>query len=148
MGSRRSSRYGETIRRSVPRGASRRVEQSLAEKETASVTVGAVITLIAQSEPTINTLLATYKVSRALYDISSQAYHEYQRSGEINAAVRKVAEVTIRHAIPYVTSHLISNAIDIGWGAIKQREDITTSEIEDRILTSAAKDTLSKVIRP
>lgn len=148
MGSRRSSGYGSTIRRSVPRHANRRVEQSLAKKETTRVVVGAAITLVAQSEPMINTLLATYKVSRALYNISRQAYREYQRSGETDAAVRKVAEVTIKHAMPYVTSHLISNSIDIGWAAIKQREGITTSEIEDRILTSAAKDTLSKVIRP
>jgi len=110
--------------------------------------VGAAIALVAQSEPTINTLLATYKVSRALFDISRQAYREYQRSGEIDAAVRKVAEVTIKHAMPYVTNHLISNSIDIGWKAIKQREGITTSEIEDQILISAAKETLSKVIRP
>lgn len=147
MGSRRSSGYGKAIRRSVPTRMSGRVEQALAKKETPSVLVGATITLAAQSMPMINTLVATYKVSRALYDISTQAYREYQKSGETDAAVRKVAEVTIKHAMPYVTSHLISNAIDIGWAAIKQREGITTSETEDRILTSAAKKTLSKVIR-
>ena len=147
MGSRRSGGYGKTIRKSIP-GRSRHLEQSLLKKENTRIVVGTAIALIAQSEPTINTLIATYKVSRAIYDISRQAYREYQKSGETEAAVRKVAEVTIRHAMPYVTSHLISNAIDIGWTAIKQREGITTSEMDDRILTSAAKDTLSKVIRP
>jgi hypothetical protein len=148
MGSRRNAGYGSFIRAQAPRQASKQLKQSLVEKETPSVTVGAAITLIAQSQPSINTLLATYKLSKALYNISCKAYKEYKKSGEVDAAVRKVAEVTIRHAIPYVKSHLISNAIDIGWGAIKQREGITTSETEDRILTSAAKDTLSKVIRP
>ena len=147
LGSRSSGGYGAFLRESRATSRDlRKVEESLGGNRPARIAVAAAIEVIAANEPTIGTLLSVYRLSTTLYAISNEAYKEYLRTGDTDAAMRKAGEMTMGKTAQLLSDHIASSLVDVGWEAIKKRGGFHTTELEDRILTSAAKSTLKEVL--
>jgi len=72
------------------------------------------IDLLAASSPPIGTLVATYRMSKAVYGIATQANKAYQKTGDPNAAVAAGAKQVVKTVIGEVRGEMISNMVDVG----------------------------------
>ena len=147
MGTRRSSNYGKLIRKSrIARRKIKNVEKALEQDRPAKIVVETAIDVITATQPAIGMLIATYKVSKVVYDISTKTYEEYQKTGNPNAAIQKGAEVALKHIESQVIEYGLSAMIDVGWATIKKEANLKTTEMQDLILKKAAKNTIKEVI--
>jgi hypothetical protein len=149
LGSRRGGDFGRFA--GAPRSKSIRsaiedVQTTLSENEPAKVVVGTAIDVLALSNPAIGTLVATYKVSKALYKMASKANDAYDRTHDANAAIKAAAGEAVHVGVGAARDQAIGSLVDVGWTAIKGSAGVATSELQDRVLTSAAKNTLSEVL--
>ncbi len=124
----------------------REVQTTLKESKPARIVVNTAIGVAAATNPAIGTLVATYKLSRIVYNITSTAAEEYQTTGDANAAARAAAKQTVGVAIGVARGQVIGNLVDVGWSRLKDASGISTDSLQDRILTSAAKSTLNEVM--
>lgn len=69
------------------------------DKESARIVVGTAIGAIVASQPTIATLIATYKVARWSYDTYQKAESTYERTADVNESVKTVAKETVKLGI-------------------------------------------------
>jgi len=145
MGSRRGGSFralsGDSAAREI-----RRVRVALNQNKPARIVVATAIDVIAASNPTIGTLIATYKFSKFTYETASKAYAVYEKTGDINETLKIVAVETTKFVISETREQIIGDMVDIGWKMIKNSAGIETNEIQDRVLTKAAKNTLSEVL--
>lgn len=149
MGSRRGGDFGRFAGRSVSRSVGAAIDEvqtTLSENKPVRIVVGTAVDVLALSNPAIGTLVATYKASKAIYDIASKAQATYERTHDPNEAVKAAAGEVVNVAIGAVRDQAVGNLVDVGWTAIKASAGIATNEMQDRILTSAAKNTLDEVL--
>lgn len=151
LGSRRGGDYGEFA--SSSRSDSFQINQRIEDIQTtlnknmaARIVVSTGIDLLAATSPPIGTLVATYRVSKAVYNIANEANKAYQKTGDPNAAVAAGAKEVVKTAIGETRGAMISNMVDVGWTAIKSTTRIGTNEAQDRILSAAMKNTLDEVL--
>lgn len=145
MGSRRSSGYGKFIRRTkMAVRKIRKVEKALNQNKPAKIIVATAVDVIAASHPTIGTLVVAYKMSKMVYRIANEGYKEYKKTGDTKAALKEAGKETMKQSISVAKEHIISKTVDVGWEATKRIGGINTNEIEDRILTAAAKNVLKE----
>ena len=102
--------------------------------------------MLALSNPLIGTLVATYQISKAIYKVTSKTSEAYNRTGDPNEAFKAAALEVVNVGVGSVRDLAIGKVVDVGWGAIKTSAGVATDEIQDRILTSAAKNTLKEVL--
>lgn len=124
----------------------REVQTTLRESKPARIVVNTAIGVAAATNPAIAALVATYKLSRTVYKITSTAAEEYRSAGDANAAARAAAKETVGVAIGGARGQVIGNLVDVGWSGIKQTSGISTDSLQDKILTTAAKSTLNEVL--
>ncbi len=115
-------------------------------KKAAKVVVGTAVGVLAASNPAIATLVLAYKVSKALYKVSSKAYDAYERTHDPNDAARAAAGEMVHVGIGEARDQVIGKIVDVGWTGIKAASDIHTDAMEDKIFTNAAKSTLNEVL--
>jgi len=147
LGSRRGGDYGEFA------GSSREItsriddiQTTLEKNRAARIVVSTGIDLLAASSPPIGTLVATYRMSKAVYNIATEANKTYQKTGDPNAAAAAAAKQVVKTAIGEARGEVISNMVDVGWTAIKSSARLSTDEAQDRILSAAMKNTLDEVL--
>jgi len=122
------------------------VHRTLTGNKAARIVVGTAVGVLAASNPAIGTLALAYKASRALYAVSSKAYAAYDRTHDANQAVRVAAATAVNVGVGETRDQAIGKVVDVGWTAIKASSGISTNEMQDRILRSAAKSTLKEVL--
>jgi len=151
LGSRRAGDYGAFA--SSSRAATVKIndriddiQTTLEKNKAARIVVSTGIDLLAASSPPIGTLVATYRMSKAVYGIATEANKAYQKTGDPNAAVKTAAKQVLRTAIGEARGEVINNMVDIGWTAMKASANIGTNEAQDRILSTAMKNTLDEVL--
>jgi len=122
------------------------VQTTLSDNKPAKIVVATAVDVLALSNPLIGTLVATYKVSKVIYRVTSKAYETYNRTGDTNEAVKAAAQEVVHVGIGAVRDQAIGKVVDVGWSAMKTSAGVATDEIQDRILTTAAKNTLKEVL--
>lgn len=150
MGSRRGGNFSKFAASAGPSPATtakiREIQTALKENKPARIVVATGIGLLAASSPPIATLVATYRVSKAAYDIANETNKAYQKTGDPNAAAVAAGKQVMKMAIGEVRGEVINNMVDIGWTTIKTTAGLSTNEVEDRILTAALRNTLDEVL--
>lgn len=147
MGSRTPGNFREFSGKSrATDGRVRTVQQAIRQKESATVVVQTAIDVLAVTHPAIGALIATYKVSRVAYRVVSAANKEYQRTGDADKAVSTAAKEVVRTAVGETRDEAIGTIVDVGWSSLKKAAGIQTSEMTDRVLTSAVRNTLDEVL--
>ena len=149
MGSRRGGDFGSFAGRSVSSSVGAAIDQvqtTLSENKSARIVVGTAVDVLALSNPVIGTLVAAYKVSKVVYRVTSKAYEVYDQTHDRNAAIRAAAGEVVHVGIGVARDQAIGQVVDVGWTAMKASAGLATDEVQDRILTSAAKNTLEEVL--
>jgi len=147
LGSRRGGDFGEFAGRTRSVGAAiQEIQKTLSENKPARIVVGTAVSVLAISNPAIGTLVATYKVSKAVYNIASKANDTYERTHDTNKAIKAAAGEAVHVGIGAARDQAVGNIVDVGWTSIKASSGIVTNELQDRILTSATKSTLTEVL--
>ena len=146
MGSRRGGDYSKFAGIGQVSKRIKVVEETLETNKPARVVVNSAIDVIAASEPTIGTLIATYKVSKWIYETYQKATSAYEKTGDSNEAVEVVANETIKYGVAKARDEVIGSIVDVGWGSVKSVSGIKTDELQDRILRAATKNTLDEVL--
>jgi hypothetical protein len=123
-----------------------RVESALTLDRPASVVVNTAVDVLAVTHPAIGVLVAAYKISKVAYPVVKAAKEEYDRTGDANAAAVAGARQVVSGLKAESRDEAISNAVDVGWATLKTSTGLQTNELQDRILTSAFKNTLDKVL--
>lgn len=147
LGSRRGCDFSVfTGRSEQAAGAIQQTKKALLSKS-ARIGVATAVDVLAISNPSIGTLLAAYKISKALYQISRAASENFDKTGDASEAVAAGAKQALRIGVSEVTSQTVGTTIDTSWSVIKNVTGIKTNEFQDRILTSATKNTLEEAIK-
>jgi hypothetical protein len=152
LGSRRGGDFGKF----AGRGASARgravgsaideLHDAIVGNKPARVIVGTAVGVLATSIPAVGMLVAAYKISKAIYKVSSKAYATYDRTHDAGEAIRAAAGEAVHVGADEARDQVIGKMVDVGWPEIKEAAGVTTDEMEDKVLTSAAKSTLSEVL--
>jgi len=108
--------------------------------------VSTAVDVLAVTNPAIGTLVGAYKASKIIYNVASAADKAYQKSGDPNDAIKAAAGEVVKTAIGETRGQVIGNLVDVGWSAMKGAAGLATTDLQDRILTSAAKNTLDEVL--
>jgi len=108
----------------------------------ARIVVATAVDVLAISNPSIATLVAAYKISKTVYQVSKAATENYEKTGDPKKAVAAGVKQALKIGVSEVTSQTVGTTIDISWSVIKGAAGITTNEFQDRVLTSAVKNTL------
>ncbi len=147
MGSRRAGNFREFAghSRSTDTGLEQ-VEDALRQNKSAGIIVSTAVDVLAVTNPAIGTLVAAYKASKIIHNVASAADKAYQKSGDPNDAIKSAATEVVKTAIGETRGQLIGNLVDIGWSTMKGAAGLSTNDLQDRILTSAAKNTLDEVL--
>jgi len=90
------------------------IQTTLNKNGAVRMVVSTGIDLLAASSPPIGTLVATYRMSKAVYGIATQANKAYQKTGDPNAAVAAGAKQVVKTVIGEVRGEMISNMVDVG----------------------------------
>lgn len=122
------------------------MQEALETNKPAKVIVNFAIEVIAASQPTIGTLIATYRVSKWIYQTYLKAANVYDKTGDVDQSIKEVAKETAKYGIATVRDEMIGSVVDIGWDSVKNATDIKTNELQDKILRAATKDTLDEVL--
>jgi len=150
LGSRRGGDFSKFAASAGPSRATtakiREIQTALKENKAARIVVATGIDLLAASSPPIATLVATYRVSKAAYDIANEANKAYQKTGDPNAAAVAAGKQVVKMAIGEARGEVINNMVDIGWTTIKTSAGLSTDDAQDRILTTALRNTLDEVL--
>ncbi len=149
MGSRSGGDFGKFAgahESSAVSTAIQEVETTLSDNKSARIIVGTAIDVLALSNPAIGTLVATYKVSKVIYQIASKASDAYSETRDANTAIKAAAGEVLHIGVGATRDQAVGGLVDVGWTVMKASAGISTNEMEDRILTSAAKNTLSEVL--
>ena len=150
MGSRRGGDFSKFAASAGPSRATtakiREIQTALKENKAARIVVATGIDLLAASSPPIATLVATYRVSKAAYDIANEANKAYQKTGDPNAAAVAAGKQVVKMAIGEARGEVISNMVDVGWATMKTSAHLNTNDAQDRILTAALRNTLDEVL--
>jgi hypothetical protein len=112
----------------------------------ARIVVATAVDVLAISNPSIVTLVAAYKISnkisKTVYQVSKAAAENYEKTGDSKKALAAGVKQVLKIGVSEVTSQTVGTTIDISWSVIKGAAGITTNEFQDRVLTSAVKNTL------
>jgi hypothetical protein len=133
-------------------GASKQVVQAIdqtkraLQSRPARIVVAAAVDVLALSNPTVGTLVAAYKISKAVYEVSKAARTNYNETHDPSTAVAAAARQTLKIGVSEVASQTIGTAVETSWVGLKEATGISTNEFQDRILTSAVKSTLEEVV--
>lgn len=150
MGSRRRGDFSKFAASAGPSRATtakiREIQTALKENKAARIVVATGIDLLAASSPPIATLVATYRASKAVYDIANEANKAYQKTGDPNAAAVAAGKQVVKMAIGEARGEVINNMVDIGWTTIKTSIGLSTDDAQDRILTTVLRNTLDEVL--
>ena len=147
MGSRRAGNFREFAGHSKSTSSAlEQVHETLREHKSARIIVSTAIDVLAVTNPAIGTLVATYKASKMIYNVANAADKAYEKSGDPNDAIRAAAGEVVKTAIGETRGQLIGNLVDVGWSTMKGAAGLATNDLQDRILTSAAKNTLEEVL--
>jgi len=147
VGSRRSGDFGKLAGKGGVVGAAvQEVQDALSENKSARIVVSTAVDVLAASNPAIGTIVAAYKISRTMYDIASKAQDAYAKTHDANKAVAAAAGEVVNVAAGTVRDQAVSRLVDVGWTTMKSSAGIETTELQDRILSSAAKNTLAEVL--
>ncbi len=122
------------------------IQSALTWNKPSSIVVNTAIDLVAWNIPTVGVLVATYKVSKVLYKIASKAEEEYGKTGDANSAATAATQEVVKSAVDMTRGEAINTVVDVGWTAIKSTAHLQTNEVQDRVLTTAAKNTLDEVL--
>jgi hypothetical protein len=98
------------------------------------------------SSPPIATLVTAYHVAKTLHRVVETSYESYQRTGDSGQALAAGAKEVLRAGVTEIRSQTIGSTIDMTWGAVKAVSRVQTSPIEDKILTSALKNTVEELM--
>jgi galactokinase/mevalonate kinase-like predicted kinase len=82
-----------------------------------------------------------------VYQVSKAAAENYDETGDPKKAVAAGAKQALKIGVSEVTSQTVGTTIDTSWSAIKSAGGITTNEFQDRVLTSAVKNTIEEGLR-
>lgn len=146
MGSRRAGDYSKFAGKGSVSKRIKVVEENLETNKPAKVVVSTAIDVIAASNPTINTLIATYKISKWAYETYQKAEKTYEKTGDINESLKVIGTELVKYGIATVRDEVIGGLVDMGWGAVKTATGIKTDELQDRILRAATKNTLEEML--
>lgn len=122
------------------------VQDALSKNKSARIVVRTTVDVLAASNPAIGTVAAAYKISRIIYDVVSKAQDTYAGTHDADKAVAAAAGKVVNMAVGTVRDQAVSKLIDVGWTTMKSSAGIETTELQDRILSSAAKNTLAEVL--
>jgi hypothetical protein len=143
MGSRRSFSFQEYSTRPA------RSASSLAdaiEHKSVNIAVATAIDVIALSSPPIATLVTAYHVAKTLNRVVQASYETYERTGDGGLALASGAKEVLRAGVTEMRSQTIGSTVDMTWGAVKVVSRVTTSPVEDKILTSAVKNAVEEIM--
>jgi len=122
------------------------VHEVLSDETSARIIVNTAVDVLAMSNPAIGTVVGAYKVSKTVYEVAEKANEAYAKTHDPNAAVAAASQEIAHVAIVTARDQAVGRLVDVGWCSMKSSAGIKTSEIQDRILTSAVKNTLSEVM--
>jgi methylthioribose-1-phosphate isomerase len=146
MGSRRAGDYSKFAGKGNVAKQIKVVEKSLETNKPANVVVSTAINVIAASNPTINALIQTYKLSKWAYETYQKAEKAYEKTSDVNDSLKVVGTEIVKYGLATLRDVVIGAVVDIGWGSIKASTGIKTNELQDSILRAATKNTLEKVL--
>ena len=134
-------------------GGSQQVTQAIMQTKAAitskpaRIAVATAIDVLAMSNPAIGTLVAAYKISKAVYQISRAASDNYDNTGDPSKAVAAGTKQALKIGVSEAASQTIGTAVDTSWSVIKTTSGIATNEFQDRILASATKNTIEESLK-
>jgi hypothetical protein len=133
-------------------GASQQVVQAIDQTRRAlkskptRIVVATAVDVLALSNPTVVTLVAAYKISKAVYKVSKAATTNYEKTGNPSEAVAAAAREILKIGVSEVASQTIGTTVETSWVGLRDISGISTDKFQDRILTSAVKNTLEEVV--
>ncbi len=116
------------------------------ETKSAHITVATAIDLMALASPQIATLVTAYHIGKTVHGIVQKSYEAYERTGDSGEALAAGVKEAVNAGVSSVKSHAIDSTVDMAWGAIKVSAGVTTSQLEDKVLSSAVKNTIEEVL--
>ncbi len=122
------------------------VQDALSKNKPAKIAIGTAVDVLAASNPAIGTLVGTYKASKIAYKAATAAKTTYDKTHDPHEAAKAAAKEGFRAAVGVTRNQIISNAVDLGWHAAKSSAGISSNGMQDKILTSALKNTLDEVL--
>jgi hypothetical protein len=145
MGSRKGGDFRDLAGKSV-KDKILKVKDMVSQNRPARIVVKTAIDVVAASNPILSGLVATYEVSKFLHKTATKVRDDYQKTGDKSKAFRTLAEESTKFAVSKTREQVISNYVDMSWKRIKNALGTSMDELTDRIVTKAAKNTLSEVL--
>lgn len=115
-------------------------------KSSPEISAEIVMEVLSASSPAIAALYVAYKVVKFIYPIAKKGAEEYEKTGDKDRAVQKMAEETIKQTGKEIVKKTVEIAVKTSYSAVVKSNNLKTDKTIDTIVTAVVSKVTEKVI--